>query len=118
MIESTDALAIVCLVAVALTPLKRRKRFSRIQWSAYTERADVTAGESPRDPRTVSGVPRSAYAFARSGGESVSREAREATSAYDALHPPQIGSVEAALLPVPSPGESPFSSGHNSLDAA
>ncbi len=93
MIESTDILAIVCLAAVVLTPPKRRRRFSRIQWSAYTERgrnADsqpILASESPS--------PRSAYAF-------------------------KIGSVEAGVLPVPSPGERPplRSPGHSPLDAA
>ncbi len=59
MIESTDILAIACLVAIVLTPPKRSRRFSRIQRSAYTESriGAVEASTAIKPPAPSPGEP-------------------------------------------------------------
>ena len=69
-----DWFALALLALVFLTPPRRSKRFSRIQWSAYTEREDSPLGESvtrrvvdPVEVASMPGGPRSAYAFSEIG---------------------------------------------------
>ena len=105
-----DWFALALLALVFLTPPRRSKRFSRVQWSAYTERGEATRLPTVQEPlRQGLGrdqgypQPRSAYALSKIGASDPAQATTRSGSRI-APRPPLASMHGSSASPSPTTG--------------